>query len=449
MAQHKPINREEQEKLEEEARNKKKANQPLYGRFKAGDEGIARNGYLVEPSANDHAVLLSDISSDEQRASLITRLQQSYGNAYVQRVMKHIQEGKDTGQPLEVETRFQMEASFKEDFGDVGIHVDDNADRLAKELGAKAVTLGKDIFFKEGAYQPNSEAGKGLLGHELAHVVQQESSSQAGQRPVGRIGDALEEEATWVGQAASKGHPVSIALTSAAPAIQLQVEDEEEEEETPAQAAKEPEEEAKDHLTEIVANLASEVKKDYIKGLWQWAAVCQELGMEAEAKDAINEAVEKTIELLKNKVTEFDVESAKEEMLKGLLNAAAAVLAAGGDYEKVQPAMEAALEWAMNQLTKANEELMEAPPEEREEKARQVLINAGHVILLGGDEKIIDEVIKAVVEWAESRLDEDISDFEMAPSEEKAQEVAKQAELVSKLGGDTAKVDAAIEKIKE
>lgn len=65
----------------EEARHRKKA-QPLYDQLKATDEGIL--DFQVEPSVDSHAALLADVHSDEQRANLVTQLQQSYGNAYVQ-----------------------------------------------------------------------------------------------------------------------------------------------------------------------------------------------------------------------------------------------------------------------------------------------------------------------------------------------------------------------------
>jgi hypothetical protein len=43
----------------------------------------------------------------------------------------------------------------------------------APALGAIAYTQGNDIHFAPGAYNPGTGAGKQLLGHELAHVVQQ------------------------------------------------------------------------------------------------------------------------------------------------------------------------------------------------------------------------------------------------------------------------------------
>lgn len=128
------------------------------------------------PSIAAHAAILRRVESDEQRANMVAQLQQSYGNAYVQKVIDRIQGERGSGQPLEPGVRSRMEAAFGEDFEDVRVHTDDEASRLAHELGAEAFTTGKDVFFRGGTYQPESEAGKRLLGHELAHVVQQPES---------------------------------------------------------------------------------------------------------------------------------------------------------------------------------------------------------------------------------------------------------------------------------
>ena len=85
MAQREKIDREGQKELEEESRQKRKAHQPLYDQFKTPDEGIV--DFLVEPSPERHAALLAEIRSDKQRANIVTQLQQSYGNAYVQRLL--------------------------------------------------------------------------------------------------------------------------------------------------------------------------------------------------------------------------------------------------------------------------------------------------------------------------------------------------------------------------
>jgi len=73
-----------------------------------------------------------------------------------------------------------MEARFGHEFADVKLHTDVAADESARTLNANAYTFGNRIVFAGGSYRPNSERGRRLLAHELAHVVQQRSQSQDG-----------------------------------------------------------------------------------------------------------------------------------------------------------------------------------------------------------------------------------------------------------------------------
>jgi|GEM_PF-6186593 len=73
------------------------------------------------------------------------------------------------GAPLDAQSRAFFEPRFGEDFSQVRLHRHASAARMADALGAKAFTLGNNIAF--GASSGPEE--KSLLGHELAHVVQQ------------------------------------------------------------------------------------------------------------------------------------------------------------------------------------------------------------------------------------------------------------------------------------
>jgi hypothetical protein len=77
-----------------------------------------------------------------------------------------------TGLPDSVRT--QMESSFGTDLSSVRVHP--NSPNV--EPGARAYTQGNDIHFGPGQYAPGEQASRQLLGHELAHVVQQRSGSQ-------------------------------------------------------------------------------------------------------------------------------------------------------------------------------------------------------------------------------------------------------------------------------
>ena len=86
---------------------------------------------------------------------------------------------RSSGQMLDRSVRSEMESGFGADFSDVRVHTDDRSAQSARSLGALAYTSGRDVVFNSGQYAPHSAAGRFLLAHELAHVVQQTSSVHA------------------------------------------------------------------------------------------------------------------------------------------------------------------------------------------------------------------------------------------------------------------------------
>lgn len=76
------------------------------------------------------------------------------------------------GQPLPLALRREMERALGGSFERVRVHTDSVATDAARVLRARAFTVGEDIFFAAGAYEPEAQAGRKLLAHELAHVVQ-------------------------------------------------------------------------------------------------------------------------------------------------------------------------------------------------------------------------------------------------------------------------------------
>ncbi len=84
MAGHDRKNYEKTEEAEKGSQHRKK-DELLYDQLKAADEGTV--DFLGAPSVDRHAALLAGALSDSQRANLVIRLQQSYGNAYVQRLL--------------------------------------------------------------------------------------------------------------------------------------------------------------------------------------------------------------------------------------------------------------------------------------------------------------------------------------------------------------------------
>lgn len=82
-----------------------------------------------------------------------------------------------SGEPLAPATRAFMEPRFGHDFSAVRVHTDATAAQTAQALSAHAYTVGRNIVFSVGQYQPEELAGRRLLAHELSHVVQQGAPS--------------------------------------------------------------------------------------------------------------------------------------------------------------------------------------------------------------------------------------------------------------------------------
>ena len=80
---------------------------------------------------------------------------------------------KTQGVPLPHKERAFFEPRFGRDLGQVRIHTYPEAQHQARALHARAFTLGQDVAFGAGEYQPHNRAGRQLLAHELVHTLQQ------------------------------------------------------------------------------------------------------------------------------------------------------------------------------------------------------------------------------------------------------------------------------------
>jgi len=129
------------------------------------------------------------------------------------------------GSPLPEGVRGKMEQSFGHDFGGVRVHEGGEA----QALGATAYAQGTDLHFAPGQYSPGTEGGQELIGHELAHVVQQrEGRVPTNTQFKGIAGNddaGLEREADEWGARAARGEQVnsSGAGSEAGGAVQRQV----------------------------------------------------------------------------------------------------------------------------------------------------------------------------------------------------------------------------------
>ncbi|MDQ2800270.1 MAG: DUF4157 domain-containing protein, partial [Armatimonadota bacterium] len=82
------------------------------------------------------------------------------------------------------------------DPGGARLHTGAAAAQAARSLNAEAFTIGKDVFFGAGRFDPASPKGMGLIAHELTHVGQQTGTIGSKARFfTERGGDEMEQEA--------------------------------------------------------------------------------------------------------------------------------------------------------------------------------------------------------------------------------------------------------------
>jgi hypothetical protein len=87
------------------------------------------------------------------------------------------------GQPLDAAMRAYFEPRFRRDFSLIRVHTDEAAARSAQAVDARAYTVGRDLVFGPGTYQPATESGRRLIAHELTHAVQQTQGSAVATPP--------------------------------------------------------------------------------------------------------------------------------------------------------------------------------------------------------------------------------------------------------------------------
>ena len=129
-------------------------------------------------------------------AASVMRLQRTAGNAGVVQLLAGEDEaaspvhdviGAGGGSPLDASTRASMESAFGASFEHVRVHTDDRASKSAESVGANAYTVGSDVVFRRGQYNPATPTGQRTIAHELAHVVQQSQGPVDGTAAAGGI----------------------------------------------------------------------------------------------------------------------------------------------------------------------------------------------------------------------------------------------------------------------
>lgn len=148
-------------------------------REQASQQTVPRTASGAMPALRE-AASPNDAKDKQQQSAVGAAAARQDGHDTQSRIKQQLGQGEALPESLQP----RLEKEFGHDFSNVRIHHDGQADGLSKELSAHAFTVGSDIFFASGQYQPGTPAGLQLLSHELTHVVQQKDSVPAVNRRI-------------------------------------------------------------------------------------------------------------------------------------------------------------------------------------------------------------------------------------------------------------------------
>ncbi len=117
-----------------------------------------------------------------------------------------------SGAVLRSDLRERFESSLGADLSAVRVHTGEGSAEASTAVGARAYTVGNDIHFGRGQYQPDDPFGMHLIAHEVAHTQQQAGGSPHRQHKleVSTPGDAAEVEADRAADAMVSGRAASV-----------------------------------------------------------------------------------------------------------------------------------------------------------------------------------------------------------------------------------------------
>jgi len=157
-----------------------------------GNQGTMRLLRSIRPAQTQQEEKGEDLLQSEEAENKTPEVTTS--------LINRIEALRGSGTPLNDQARSFFEPRLGQDLSAVRIHNNPGAANLARSVNARAFTIGKDIVFGAGEYEPQSGAGRHLLAHELAHVAQQGGTQkrvdryEAGEHAqLGETGDQLRQ----------------------------------------------------------------------------------------------------------------------------------------------------------------------------------------------------------------------------------------------------------------
>jgi hypothetical protein len=163
----------------------------------------------------------ADDDSRTPAAEAVTALQQTAGNRAVAQLISTGLPSEDPGAALQLglaspgaslpaDLQREIGGALGADLSTVRVHTGSDANDSARDLGARAYTVGEDVVLGDDVGSASSDDGKRTLAHELTHVVQQRSGPVDGTDVGGGVSvsdpsDRFEQEATATADAVMGG----------------------------------------------------------------------------------------------------------------------------------------------------------------------------------------------------------------------------------------------------
>ncbi|HUG48105.1 MAG TPA: DUF4157 domain-containing protein [Candidatus Limnocylindria bacterium] len=158
-------------------------------------------------------------------------LQRAAGNSAVQSLLTpadgRLEQPTDAGTPLPASLRRRAERRLEADLSGVRLHTGAAGAEYADRLGAEAVTVGRDVFLRDGAAGQTTREERTLM-HELTHAAQAQGSAEPA-LAVSRTDAPAEREAAQVAMGGLDGARVATSEAAAAGVAHRQVPVDEEE----------------------------------------------------------------------------------------------------------------------------------------------------------------------------------------------------------------------------
>jgi hypothetical protein len=230
-------------------------------------------------------------------------MQQVHGNRFVSQTLEPHLARPSGGHPIPPAARSAAESRLGADLSHARVHTDSKAASETARLGAKAVTVGSNIFFNRDRYQPSTPSGIKLLSHELTHVVQQSKGTGGATGVVNH--PELERQADSV----AAGRPTRITSLGGIAAQRAPVDEKEDEHKPPEEEKPEKKEDKKDAKPPAKATPQQEVEQSVRRMV---ATAEPPAGEDPAKKDALRQRVVAALESAEGKSLQSKVKAALE-----------------------------------------------------------------------------------------------------------------------------------------